>query len=500
MNLKLKYFFLSFLICVSITAGAMLQIWEDYNETKFSEETTIADISKIVESQVINTVNQTNNIAVLISESVFKNNPSIKNSTNLQQLNNITISNLLHSYCKALLGCHSIGIIDINGQSVISSIKNLPPINISDRLFFQTTVQTKQSFISPAIVTRVPGNPTLFHITKPILNNEGNLIAIIVVGIEVKHITEFYGLIGFGVNPTVSIFKGNGDILARYPHTERYIGKNLSKGALFAQQLIKSPQGIFTNISALDGKKRLAAYMTVKNLDLIIYTGIEEDIAFQDWKQRSLRLIYTLLATLIVVGSILYFAYKLVMQKIVLKQKNHTLKNDNDDLHDLAHFDSLTKIANRRTFDKFLQNAWQQHTQEKNNLSVLLIDVDLFKPYNDHYGHPQGDICLHKIAQTLQASLHREVDLVARYGGEEFVVVLKTNSTDAALVAQRMILAVENLQLIHEYSPIKPFVTISVGIASDQHAKTIDEIVSFADQALYNAKKNGKNQYFVYSE
>jgi diguanylate cyclase (GGDEF)-like protein len=493
MTHKFKYFLLSLLIAMSIMGATGFQVWQDYNETKKRQETTVEDIAKIVESQVIDTVTQTDNMLLLISDYVLK-------SSSIDKLNPSETANLLQSYCKALLGCNSIGIINTKGFSVINSIRNgTMPIDVSDRAYFQTTIKTQQPFISPAIVTRLPGKPVLFHITKPVINHDGKLIAIVVAGMETSRITDFYGLMGFGISPTVSVFKGNGDMVARYPNMQQYIGKNISKGTLFAQQLPKAPKGVFKSLSPLDNKHRLAAYTSIKNLDMVVFAGIEEDIAFQAWSNRSNRLIYTMLCVLFIIGFILYYAYRTLMQKMILRENNKDLQQDNKGLNELAHIDSLTGIANRRTFDTTLAASWIKHEQDDRPLSILLIDIDFFKAYNDNYGHQQGDICLYQVAQALKSALHREIDLIARYGGEEFVVILNTTANDATIVAERMRVAVESLAIPHGYSKVKPCITVSIGIASTENATMPEELISFADQSLYKAKKAGKNTYVSYS-
>ncbi len=184
---------------------------------------------------------------------------------------------------------------------------------------------------------------------------------------------------------------------------------------------------------------------------------------------------------------------KLDVQLKKLLQKNTHYEN-------LAMFDALTQIPNRRFLDDIYTKLYKEHLRDNTNLSVFMIDIDCFKAYNDFYGHLKGDEVLVQIAQTLQKALKRPTDFVARYGGEEFVVVLKDVSLDGALkMAKQLIIAIQRVQIPHEKSKTSPYVTISIGVAmKDAAAKvTQAELLAYADRALYKAKESGKNGYVV---
>ncbi|MEL6263297.1 MAG: CHASE2 domain-containing protein [Cyanobacteria bacterium J06626_6] len=163
----------------------------------------------------------------------------------------------------------------------------------------------------------------------------------------------------------------------------------------------------------------------------------------------------------------------------------------NAQLQNLAAFDELTQVANRRYFDQYLDNALRQRKQ----LSLILCDVDYFKAYNDLYGHPAGDDCLKKVAQAIKSTIRSE-DLVARYGGEEFVIVLiDTTEEMAASAAKRVQKQIRELTLRHEGSRVNSCVTLSFGLASaSQHfSSTPSELIDYADKALYEAKQSGRD-------
>lgn len=163
----------------------------------------------------------------------------------------------------------------------------------------------------------------------------------------------------------------------------------------------------------------------------------------------------------------------------------------NQQLHTLATYDDLTQVANRRYFDQYLAQAVRSNQE----LSLILCDVDYFKAFNDLYGHPAGDSCLHQVAQSIKAAI-RNVDLVARYGGEEFVVVLPdTDREGACKVAKRIQAQVRQMKIPHKDSLISEYVTISGGLVSVSKGALAasDTIVEQADKALYKAKQSGRN-------
>ena len=173
------------------------------------------------------------------------------------------------------------------------------------------------------------------------------------------------------------------------------------------------------------------------------------------------------------------------------------LKQRTDLLETLAFLDGLTGIANRRQFDQQLENEWRRMMRRNAPLSLLMIDIDHFKRFNDRYGHGAGDDCLRLVAFTIGDRIKRPGDLAARYGGEEFAVILPdTDEKGACALAEAMRLAVESLKLSHEASPVADHVTISVGVTTDvphRHGN-LQDFVDAADHALYRAKSSGRNQ------
>ncbi|WP_462320433.1 diguanylate cyclase domain-containing protein [Halochromatium sp.] len=175
-----------------------------------------------------------------------------------------------------------------------------------------------------------------------------------------------------------------------------------------------------------------------------------------------------------------------------------SLKLKTDLLEKIALQDGLTEIPNRRYFDRKLSQEWNRQSRYQGPLSLLMIDIDHFKPYNDSYGHGAGDLCLRRVAQALAQVPARSADLVARYGGEEFVALLpETDATGACQVAEQMRSAIHALAIPHAYSPVADHITLSIGASThraQQPVANAEALKQAADQALYQAKEQGRDQ------
>lgn len=188
---------------------------------------------------------------------------------------------------------------------------------------------------------------------------------------------------------------------------------------------------------------------------------------------------------------------ELAAKNELLLEISNQLEGANRELERLSTTDALTGIANRRQFHDVLEREWRRCRRENAPVSLLMIDIDCFKQFNDTYGHQKGDECLSSVASAVRAALQRAGDFVARYGGEELVVVLPhTDSPTAVAIAGHVCDAVRALAIPHERSVAAPIVTISAGVATSipDGSSTEASLLSAADIALYRAKASGRNR------
>ncbi|PCI63491.1 MAG: diguanylate cyclase response regulator [Gammaproteobacteria bacterium] len=166
----------------------------------------------------------------------------------------------------------------------------------------------------------------------------------------------------------------------------------------------------------------------------------------------------------------------------------------------LSNIDPLTGVMNKRALHNCLNEQWSINRRQKSELSILMVDIDFFKLYNDNYGHQKGDRCLVRFTKVLVSLLNRETDYIARYGGEEFLILLPFTPLEGArFKAKEIMNALEKFAIKHGHSSIAPYVTASIGISSTKlNAKNTDELVNQADIALYKAKESGRKQSYIF--
>lgn len=184
----------------------------------------------------------------------------------------------------------------------------------------------------------------------------------------------------------------------------------------------------------------------------------------------------------------------------LVAERTEELRQANAELEFMANSDTLTKIGNRRRFESFLSNEWNRAFRSKTEISLVLLDIDHFKLYNDTYGHQTGDECLQRVAEALADAINRPTDLVARFGGEEFAIVLgSTDSVGARRIAAMAIENVNQMFIPHLSSSTSEFLTISAGIGTivPEFDKSESDLIRAADAALYQAKKDGRNRVLV---
>ena len=268
----------------------------------------------------------------------------------------------------------------------------------------------------------------------------------------------------------------------------------IAKRGTKALEILESPNDIdlilldieMPDINGYDVCKRIKNNETIKNIPIIFITGRTS----QEDEEYGLNL-----------GAIDYITKPFNKAIVKLRIKNYlNLKIKNDMLEKLSMYDGLTNIRNRRFFDETFEKTFSEIKRDKKSLAVLMIDIDFFKPYNDNYGHGQGDETSRTIAKALEKTIKRASDFVARYGGEEFVILLKDINKDGVeAVANNLLNAVRELKITHEFSKIENYVTVSIGASFYNSSSDITklELLLKADETLYNVKNSGRNNFAI---
>ena len=231
---------------------------------------------------------------------------------------------------------------------------------------------------------------------------------------------------------------------------------------------------------------RLKSDPRTREIPVIFVTAMDQD----DDEARGLS-----------IGAIDYLTKPIRPAIVRARVRNHLqLKSYRDFLEYLSLTDGLTGVPNRRRFDVYLESEWRRARRNGAPISLVILDIDLFKAYNDGYGHPAGDECLRRVAGALVGCVRRPADLVARYGGEEFACLLPDTELDGAVsVAEQIRKNIDELNIPHAHSSVSGRITVSMGVASrvPEGAETPADLVRRADECMYEAKRGGRNQVRV---
>lgn len=378
-------------------------------------------------------------------------------------------------------------VIDTIGHVVAASHDNSPVgLDYSDRDYFiaQRGSPDLGLFIGGPFVGRITHEPSL-GLSRRRPDANGRFNGVVVGTIQLDFFKTLFDAVRLPTGGSITLLKRDGTIMTRVPFREDFIGK-AAGGSTIENIMTGAPSGAFRRVSATDGVERLFSFRQVGDLPLFVNVGLSTHEIFATWRWEMLviGMGFGLLSAIIVT---LGFTLVAELQRRSIAERR---------LADLACTDHLTLLANRRRFDDVLDAEWRRGARSSTPLSLLMIDCDHFKSYNDTYGHPAGDGVLRAVAMALRTCVDRPGDLVARIGGEEFAVLLPaTDEQGAMIVASALRAAIDALDLAHGVTPTGRL-TVSVGLACliPAAAMSSTTLLDAADAALYCAKGEGRDR------
>jgi diguanylate cyclase (GGDEF)-like protein len=325
-------------------------------------------------------------------------------------------------------------------------------------------------------------------ISRRINAPDGSFAGIVVGTINIDYFQSLLSGLDLKRSGRALILMNDGSLLAREPYQQEVAGLNVHSGPMF-KIFIKEHSGVIWGVSGIDGVNRLHVYKQLVHLPMIIDIAPSRSDILADWKGRSL-----LMLVLVIVFSLVVLPTTFLFARELRQRRRSELE-----LRRQAHLDPMTGLDNRGTFDRALQKACAISMRTGSPLSLLFLDLDKFKAYNDTYGHQAGDAVLKRTTATAHKELQRSTDHFARYGGEEFVAILEgSDEAQAIKIAERIRTAIEDLKITHPSNPTG-FVTISIGVASAQGNATPEMLINMADEALYDAKAAGRNRVMPFT-
>jgi diguanylate cyclase (GGDEF)-like protein len=385
-------------------------------------------------------------------------------------------------------GFGQIVVTDETGKITMSSAQTLPPISIAEHEFFRylATHADNDIHVSAPLVSRLSGK--LIMILSRRLEKDGAFAGVVAGAIMIDYFHDLFISVGTKQVGIVTLYGPGGTLVMREPYNPQLIGTSVVDSPSY-QEMTKARSGIFSGPAIRGTGDRRFAFTQVGTLPLTLAVSVIPAEIFASWTWKALSLGAIVLA-LCAATMILTWLFRREI-------RDH--KGAAQALETLATTDALTGLYNRRRFDEVLSRECRRALRTQSPLSLILLDADCFKGFNDRYGHQRGDEALKLIARSIKGAMDRAGDVACRIGGEEFAIVLSdTDVAGAAIIAQRIRHVVASWTVPHTAN-VHGMVTISGGVAELDTAIVMekDELVAAADRALYVAKKAGRNRIEV---
>lgn len=387
----------------------------------------------------------------------------------------------------------SLLVADGEGTVVLDS-QQWPPrsLNVADRDYFKEHHHDEETgvYVSRPFQGRLEPQDKFIALSRRMPTTDGGFGGVVSGSLRLSYFRKLFDGVSLGAGGTLTLVRTEGTIVMRRPYDDAAIGRDISGSASFAP-LLHGTHGTFVGVAAVDGVRRLYSYRRTPEFPLVIVVGRAMSDVLAPWYRR----VWTF-GSLIAAVDVLIIA----LAAMLARQWRRRLLME-EHLRRMVDTDGLTGLGSRRALDDATDREWRRMHREKKPLSLLMIDVDHFKQYNDLHGHIAGDDALAAVGHCIQKQIERPGDYAGRYGGEEFAVLLPgTDADGAALIAEKIRAAVQGLYLEHRGSPLG-YATVSIGAVTDgaewaggRHFADVRAFLRAADEALYRAKRGGRNR------
>jgi diguanylate cyclase (GGDEF)-like protein len=480
-------------VCIALLATDAWFAWNNRKSDLLEAETNVANLTQALAQHAEDAVKKADTVLFGLVERLEVGS---MDPIALQRLFPLLVARIAE-----LPELQGLFIYDENGRWLVNSIDDVPAdMNNSDRAYF--IYHRDHAARGPHVGSPVRSKSTgdwIIPVSRRINHPDGSFAGVVLATVKMEYFNRYYASFDIGKSGAILLTLADATVLVRRPYMESLIGKNIGERVLFSRYIKQRSNDTLIMTSGIDGMERLISYRSLELYPLVIVAALSKQEVLQAWRIQTLRQalgVFLLAAMVALLGLRLVKQigmHDLVEHELYLAQQKVLAVNKT--LQRLALQDSLTGLANRRQFDLTLNSEYDRAIREQRSIALLMIDVDYFKRFNDLYGHPEGDTCLRKVAQVMQAK--RPGDFSARYGGEEFCVILaETELKGALVVAESIRAAIRGLALPHTGNPAG-FVTVSIGVTAAIPSTFGSGPLAFlqaADQALYMAKGAGRNQ------
>ncbi len=374
-------------------------------------------------------------------------------------------------------------------------------VQVADEPYFRVHVDDADAglFISRPMISRLSPGVRVLVISRRVSNPDGSFHGVVAGTIDVQFFEALFDNLRLGPRDSFAVIQDDGALVLRHPYRLLDIGADL-RGADVFKHYPQSSAGVFeSGSSSTDHIPRIFSFTRIGNLPMVLVIGSAESDIYAPWMRKAMMMGGVMLVLSCAMGALgVLLAGELRRREAAERQ----MRSLADQLAIVAATDSLTGLANRRAFDEVFIKECKRSHRTQFVLSVLMIDVDFFKQYNDALGHTAGDEALRAVADCIATNCRRPADEPARYGGEEFVILLpETPAVGAAHLADLIRQAVWDRNIPHPHG-VDGRLTLSIGAASAIPASEKDfaKIIASADLALYRAKEMGRNRCEVIRE
>jgi len=379
-------------------------------------------------------------------------------------------------------------VLDAHGDVVLDSAGDTPPRgNFAHQPYFivQRDHPNAGLYLSDPVASPLTGGVPAMVLSRRLSHPDGSFAGIALLAVNLDYFHTLFAGVGLGARGSLSLIAKDGTMIMRQPYDPAIPGRNI-RGASTFRRFIAAAEGSFEDTASIDGVRRLYWFQNFSHAPLIIMAAAADTDIYAAWRHRAL----TIGGLMVVFGSMF-----IGLSALLGVQIRRRLRAESE-LKLLARTDGLTGLDNRRSLSEILDHEWCRAKRTHGELSLLFIDIDRFKAYNDTYGHQAGDDALATVARCITDSIRRPGDTAARYGGEEFVAILPdTSAVGAVMMAERIRTAICLCGLKHAGSEYG-YVTASIGVVSWQPKAhdDLEPVMKAADEALYHAKANGRNR------
>jgi diguanylate cyclase (GGDEF)-like protein len=382
----------------------------------------------------------------------------------------------------------SVFVTDETGNVLFDSQASPPRhLNLANRDYFKVQRDSPDVglYISRPFMPKVAGLGVSIALSRRISRRDGSFGGVVVGTLRLSYFHRLFNGMNLGPGGSMALMLNNGAMLMRRPYDPKIIGIDLTGTANYSR-FLQQRSGDFFGTAAIDGVERWYAFRHIDVYPMILDVALSTRDIYAQWRHRTW-----------IIGSLIAAVdVTIIALAILFSRQLHRRREAEEELRLLARTDGLTGLNNRRSFEEQLDAAWRLAHRHARPLSMLLIDVDSFKGFNDLYGHSAGDDALVEVARCISQKTRRPGDTAARYGGEEFAVLLPdTDEAGAAGIGEQIRGAVQARQLRHVASS-HHVLTVSIGVATvrGETMTTSRALVNAADAALYEAKDAGRNR------